>query len=683
MMISRFKNMYYLLTCVGFFTTNNFVNAQEKASNKEIFWNLQHDNSIRWNLADEARLPHKDDIEMAGQRVAGIIHYEVDNKKQLHVIREIIFPQLRKFIKNTDPEGMNYRAYLKGDYKDELLPVIIYQNKVLDQGPLDSISISGKLTFYQSGSGGLKIKRCFFPSMTQRLFVEKWTITNTTDSLKKLSIGHTTLKQQETGVLGNYQRQVYCDAANEAAIQPGGMYEFAIYFAAALNGEQTEKMNFETAASERNIFLDSIQNSLVLQTPDAVLNRLFYFSKIRAAESIYQSSMGLVHSPGGGRYYTGVWANDQAEYSGPFFPYLGYITGDIAAMNAYRKFLKNIPTDGGKIWASFEMDGQFPCCSQDRGDAAMILFGATHFLLASGNKGYANELWPLLEWCVAYSEKMKNREGVIASQSDELEGRFPTGTANLSTSSLYYGGLLQLSALAKAMGKPTALVTDYRQKAAQLSIAIDKYFGGEVEDLNTYKYYKENTTLRSWICLPLVMGLDARKEGTLDALFNKLWTNNGVLIESIKDTTKPPVFWDRGTLYAFRGAFKAGAADRALEKLTAFSNTRLLGFHVPYVVEAWPEGSMAHLSAESALYCRIFTEGLLGLTPTGFNSFTLQPHLPSKWQYIELNHMKAFNGDINIDIKREGADLQITVSNAGKTILSKKIKDGHLVKVSL
>ena len=37
------------------------------------------------------------------------------------------------------------------------------------------------------------------------------------------------------------------------------------------------------------------------------------------------------------------------------------------------------------------------------------------------------------------------------------------------------------------------------------------------------------------------------------------------------------------------------------------------GEHVPYPVEAWPEGNQRHLSAESALYCRIFTEGLFGL----------------------------------------------------------------------
>ena len=64
-------------------------------------------------------------------------------------------------------------------------------------------------------------------------------------------------------------------------------------------------------------------------------------------------------------------------------------------------------------------------------------------------------------------------------------------------------------------------------------------------------------------------------------------------------------------------------ADIATEKLKYYSARRLLGDHVPYAIEAWPEGSQRHLSAESGLYCRIITEGLFGMKPTGFRSFNL------------------------------------------------------------
>ncbi len=41
-----------------------------------------------------------------------------------------------------------------------------------------------------------------------------------------------------------------------------------------------------------------------------------------------------------------------------------------------------------------------------------------------------------------------------------------------------------------------------------------------------------------------------------------------------------------------------------------FISGNAVNFGMKWIVEAWPEGNMAHLSAESALYCRIFTEGL-------------------------------------------------------------------------
>jgi hypothetical protein len=656
--------------------------AQQTASvQNQSFWQVDNLYSISWNLAGETRLPHADHTEMNGQRVSGIIRYEVDRQKRLRIIREIFFPQLRTFSKTTDPDWMQYRAYLKEEYGDDLLPVITCQNQKLDWGTVNNVRIGGSLVFELSGSKGLTLQRSFFPSMTERLFVEKWRITNASDTARTINIGSATVNIQEQGQLGQYFRTVSADAASEVTLAPGKAYEFGLYISARLNNEPLVAQDYRAAERQRNAFLDTMKNNLVWQTPDSVINTLFYFSKIRAAESIFETSMGLVHSPGGGRYYTGIWANDQAEYSGPFFPYLGYAKGTIAAMNTYRKFLQHIPKDGGKIWASFEMDGQLPCCSKDRGDAAMILFGATHFLLASGNAAYAQELWPLLQWCVTYSESRKNEAGVIASESDELEGRFPTGTANLSTSSLYYGGLVQLSALVKAMGKPKEQTQDYQSKAVQLKAAIERYFGAQVEGETAYKYYQENTTLRSWICLPLVVGITNRKEGTLNALFNKLWSDNGVLIESQSDPDKPKVFWDRGTLYAFRGAFKAGAADKALARLQPFSRNRLLGFHVPYMVEAWPEGGMAHLSAESALYCRIFTEGVLGFTPTGFQSFRLQPRLPQQWKQLSLTHMKAFNDDISIHVRRAAKGLQLTVRNKNKELLNRNIKEGQEVDV--
>ena len=153
------------------------------------------------------------------------------------------------------------------------------------------------------------------------------------------------------------------------------------------------------------------------------------------------------------------------------------------------------------------------------------------------------------------------------------------------------------------------------------------------------------------------MGITKRQEGTLAALFDKLWTENGVLVELRHDEKATNTFWDRATLYALRGAMKTGADAIALAKLQAFSRKRLLGDHVPYVVEAWPENNMKHLSAESALYCRIFTEGLLGLEPLDFDRIKMTPRLPKGWDYLELKNL-AFGGlNTDILIRRKGNQI--------------------------
>ena len=141
-------------------------------------------------------------------------------------------------------------------------------------------------------------------------------------------------------------------------------------------------------------------------------------------------------------------------------------------------------------------------------------------------------------------------------------------------------------------------------------------------------------------------------------------TSDGVLTAQGDHT-----FWDRATLYTLRGLFCAGYADEAYDFMHDFSARRLLGEHVPYMVEAWPEGAQRHLSAESGLYCRIVTEGIFGIRPTGLHSFTMTPSLPSSWDRADLRHIKAFGSDFDISVVRQpNGRLEVTVSvNDGKT----------------
>ena len=656
--------------------------ANGQGTTSKDYWRIANDQGIVWDLTKEDRLPHSENIEMAGLKVATIIYYDVDENRNLSIERDVIFPQLRTYNKSDQPDWKKYRAYYRKRINDDLLPSITLGHKTIVPGPIDSISINGMITFHHAPVEGLQISRIIFPSPEERYIVEEWEIKNTDSLDKKLHFKNSHLQSGEKGYNGDYTFYVRSQAPEQVDIFAQQSMHFPVYYGATLNTESPEDFDDDKAIMQRVNYILEIHNNLVLETPDPVINKLFYFSKLRAAESIFSSAMGSVHSPGGGNYYVGIWANDQIEYSGPFFPYLGYILGNQAAENAYRHFQKNIPEEG-HIPYSFEVDGNFPMTHLDRGDAAMIAYGTTHYLLARGDKDIGSSLWPLVEWSLEYCHNNRNYGGAVISESDEMEGRITTGTANLSTSSLYYGGLKYASRLAKALGKQDHAVV-YKERQDEMKDVIENYFGATIEGLETYKYFKENKFLRHWICLPMSMGITSRKEGSVEALLDKLWTENGILVEFNPEAVQN-VFWDRATLYALQGIFKVGETDRGYEKLRSLSRKRLLGDHVPYVVEAYPENNMKHLSAESALYCRIITEGMLGIEPMSFNTFKITPSLPTEWNFLNLRNFKLMGSTNDIEISREGSYFRLIITDvtSNKQVVNKKVKSREEVLISL
>jgi hypothetical protein len=63
--------------------------------NSGNFWEISNKGGIIWHVAEENKLPHADNIEMAGQKTASIIYYTIDKDKRLSLERDIIFAQLR------------------------------------------------------------------------------------------------------------------------------------------------------------------------------------------------------------------------------------------------------------------------------------------------------------------------------------------------------------------------------------------------------------------------------------------------------------------------------------------------------------------------------------------------------------------------------------------------------------
>jgi hypothetical protein len=621
------------------------------ASAQQRRWHMTPDGGIAWQVEPQA--PHTDRMELTGRRISAIITYGVDSAGELVLRRRLVFPMLRTLPNNT-------RGSLQDSFDANIIDSITADGRPLKERPV-AFNINGYLRSVSSTNTTIRVERCIYPSVDKAACLEKYLLTNTGTKPISLHVpqqDRNIVTDARKGVYGAYILRYQVYEGGEVQLLPDSAYSFYVTISGRKASDEPSYFSAEYEWERRRQLVDGLMHQLVLNTPDSTINRMFYFSKIRAAESIFDTKGGLMHSPGGGSYYAAIWANDEAEYVGPFFPFLGNIEANESAKNCYRLFASYMNPAYKPIPSSIIAEGDSTWKGAgDRGDQAMIAYGASRFALAYADKAEAEKLWPLITWCLEYLRRQQTADGVIASTSDELEGRFPTGKVNLSTNVLAYGALMSAARLAKALGQPDI----FTRQAIQLKASINRHFGATVQGFETYRYYEGNTTLRSWICLPLVMGIFDRKDQTIRALLsNYLWSKDGILTESGSKT-----FWDRSTLYAFRGLFYAGATDTSLQYFSYYSAMRLLGDHVPYAVEAWPEGDQRHLSAESALYCRAVTEGLFGIEPTGFSTFTIQPRLPKKWSRMSLEHIRAFNKDMTITVTRAGQKEKILVTTAG------------------
>ncbi|GGJ93226.1 hypothetical protein [Parabacteroides faecis] len=641
-------------------------------------WSINPGGSISWEIKD--RIPHYDHIEMSGLKVSTVLRYGVNADGSFELNKSLIWPMLRTLPNNTHASLMRRFAWNASD-------MVSVNGQSLSGEKVNKITLDGKMTVEStvelSRNAKAKLTRVIFPAVTNPAVYEKYILRNTGETPLVVEVPESravTNTEAAKGVDGSYKLVSEIIGGTTRQLQPKEELVFYAAITGYKNGERELKPDIEKELQARKDLIAGFWDNLILETPDPVVNTMFAFAKIRGAESIYDTKGGFMHGPGGESYYAAIWANDQAEYINPFFPYMGYKVGNGSALNSFKHFARFMNPEYKKIPSSIIAEGiDVWGGAGDRGDAAMVAYGASRYALARGDKAEAEELWPLIEWCLEYCRRNLNEQGVVASDSDELEGRFPAGKANLCTSSLYYDALCSAVYLGKDLQKPFSVLADYGKQAKDLRKNMEDYFGAKVEGFDTYQYYEGNDILRSWICIPLTVGIFDRKEGTINALFSpRLWTENGLLTQAGSET-----FWDRSTLYALRGVYACGATEKATEYLKFYSNRRLLGDHVPYAIEAWPEGSQRHLSAESGLYCRIVTEGMFGIRPTGLKSFTFTPRLPAEWDKMSLRKIKAFNATFDIEVIRENGKPVVTVKSEGKTLLHKAIKEGEVISVKL
>ena len=668
------KRIFALALCLALCGVATMASAQNR-------WTIQPDGkTIRMEVSKE-RLPHSDHVEMSGKMMATVLYWGVDEQARFTVDRSLVFPMLRTIPNNTHAslmirQNLDVVAQLRINNNNRLT----FRTRYVELNGLMRV-----VEEHRAGNYGLEVERVIFPTMEHQMMCEHYVLRNTGSveyALQVPELNQVVTTDAARGVKGSYRIVSQTKGGGVYNVKPGDTVEFDLVIE-GLNNEQQSlaAADVKQLLAERQTYLKHIDENLVLETPDKVIDTEFRYAKIRASESICKTAGGYMHAPGGESYYAAIWANDQAEYVNPFFPFLGYEVGNESAINSYRHFARFMNDEWKPIPSSIIAEGiDIWNGAGDRGDGAMIAYGASRYALTRGSKAEAEELWPLIEWCLEYCRRQINDKGVVKSDRDELEGRFPAGDANLCTSTLYYDALISAAHLGRELGKNPKLVADYQKRAKAMRAAIESHFGANVKGYDTYRYYEGNDILRSWICMPLCVGIYDRAEATMNAMFKSdLYTKDGLLTAQNSTT-----FWDRSTLYAFRGGYAAGYADFMTKELSYYSNRRLLGDHVPYPIEAWPEGRQRHLSAESGLYCRIITEGMFGIRPTGMRSFELKPEIPSDWEYARLKSVRAFGGNFDVDVKRLAADkLSVTVTEKGGKTQTFKVKQGATIKVKL
>ena len=280
-------------------------------------WSLQPDGGIHWNVVPANA--HEDHIEMSGRKVSIIITYGVDAEGKLVLSKLLAFPTLRTLPNNT-------HGTLQTTFGSEVEPQITLDGVVAAE-TVTAFEQHGLMTVQSElGNGEIGLTRLIFPSTTRPLALEKLTFTNR--SKKSVVVGLVGGEKElrtdpKKGLQGAYVvTQTLLDKAPQT-VEAGASATFSIAYAARPETQQSLAVDVAVEERLRRERIASFGDEIQLQTPDPVLNASFSFAKIRALESIYETRGGLMHSPGGGRYYAAIWANDQAEYANPFFGFVG------------------------------------------------------------------------------------------------------------------------------------------------------------------------------------------------------------------------------------------------------------------------------------------------------------------------------------------------------------------------
>jgi len=532
---------------------------------------------------------------------------------------------------------------------------------------------NGIFTIQYGSRNGIRLTRDIFPSVDARAAIQIWTIANAGPStvIVEVPSGSQVLLRKDDAYGDPSVVERFVRGVRRQRLPAGSSTSCSVVMTCRKPGERVLDLDVHEEKMCRSGLFAKAKGSMAFETPDGIINGTFDMAKLRVLESGMESAKGIVSTTGSLAYFPGIFANDNVEYIGPSYAYLNDGNLSSAMRNTYQVWLDDL--EHSTVRGSFESFLLTPFHQGNRGDEGMMLYGLSSYLLTLADPIAADHFWPLIEKSVSIIRERTNSDGVVESWADEMEGRLPTGTANLSTSSLAYGGIRKASQLALCTGR-TGEANSYAKMADALYQAIEFHFGATVEGYRTYRYYDGNTDLRGWICLPLSMGIHLRKDQTISALFSpKLWyqddANHRVNLKAV--STEQYSAWSRETMYALRAAFETGHGDTALSHMRTVARYHMLGPRGPYSDE-----DHSDLLSPSVLYTAIITHGMLGIEPQSFTSFTCRPSLPDVWSYVNLRNIHLMGHTVDLMVRRESGGIRLSVKSDAETILDQVQEPG-------
>ena len=248
------------------------------------FWRINKDGGITWDIQNGQS--HKDHIELSGKKISVVFRYGINNEGNFVINKSLVWPMLRTI--PNDTHGSLIRSY---DWNP--LDAITINGRALEAEKVKSISLKGILAVECTyNNGQIKLLREYFPSVDQPSLIETYNIVNVGN--KDISIEIPKLYQCSytnplQGVDGSYCIENKVDGDGYFVLSPQDTLCFSASISARKKMDASITLNAVEESVKRKKLVDFLMNNLILETPDAVIDRMFAFSKIRACESIYET----------------------------------------------------------------------------------------------------------------------------------------------------------------------------------------------------------------------------------------------------------------------------------------------------------------------------------------------------------------------------------------------------------